>query len=483
MQVNVRRARPGRRRRPLRIVPVLLLIAAASTACEKKTPEPPNVTPGPPETVTGVERLGWTQTAADRAEAAAFRFAVYVDGVRSELAGAACEAPALPSSSSFECTAPLPALSPGSHTIELATFVIGTELLESERSGALQVNLVAAVTAAPGRNAPEPWTSGVNFLTADGFRLRVDRLADGLVLPADIAFVPDGRVLVAEEPGRVRVIMPDGRLLPEAALSLADDGPGNTRLLAVAVDADFDTTHFVYATYTRRAANGAATFTLARFREAGNLLVQEVVLLDGIPASFAGAASLRVGADGKLFAAFDDGGDPARSGDLASFNGKVLRLNPDGTTPDDQAGLMPTYASDFHRPRGLDWQPASALLWITDRSAGGGGSLIGVGAPPGVRQRAVRLASYTLPRGTIPASAAFYRGDAMPGLQNDLLIASDEGRHLLRVRFDRAAGTRVVATERLLQDVLGPVRVVAVSPGGALYLATPDAVARVAMAP
>ena len=57
-------------------------------------------------------------------------------------------------------------------------------------------------------------------------------------------------------------------------------------------------------------------------------------------------------------------------GDLASPNGKILRLNPDGTTPDDQAGFHPMYASDVHSPRGFDWAPESALLWIADAALG-----------------------------------------------------------------------------------------------------------------
>jgi glucose/arabinose dehydrogenase len=74
------------------------------------------------------------------------------------------------------------------------------------------------------------------------------------------------------------------------------------------------------------------------------------------------------------------------------------------------------------------------------------------------------------------------RGSPSPGLRNDLLIASAEGRHLLRISFDADAGTNVVATERLLQDTVGAVRAVAVSPDGDLYIGTDDAVARIAAA-
>ena len=442
-------------------------------ACSKDAPAPPGMTPGQTENVIGTERLGWTQAAADSAEVSTFRYATYVDGARAELSGASCTPPSSPTSADFDCTAPLPAMSGGLHAIELAAFIVdGGTVLESPRSAALQVNKTgAASTAAP---LPVAWTSGMTVRTADGLRLRVDRIADGLVNPTDMAFAPDGRVFVTEEPGRVRVLMPDRGLIADPALSLRR----GTRLLALAADPQFERTHFVFAIYTTPSRTGSSGFALTRFREASNALVEGVTLLEDIPASArSAAAALRGGADGKLFAAFDDGDDPRRAGDLASPNGKILRLNPDGTTPADQAGLTPLYVSDFHSPRGFDWRPASTVMWMADHVSEDSSRLTAIDSAAGNEKRGVRLTSYALPRGTIPSSVAFYRGASMPAFRNNLLIASDEGRHLLRVRFDSGNPTRVVGTERLLQNAIGGVRVVAVSPRGVIYLATADAIA------
>ena len=456
------------------------------------------MTPGPIETVTGSERLGWQQTAADAAEIATFHYAIYVDTVRSELSGVTCTPPATPTSASFSCAVPLPALTAGPHTIELASFIVdGGTTVESARSAALRVNKAIAAAspmpgpAAPGNESPDSappdstapvkWPSGMTVSTADGLRLRVDRLAAGLVRPADMTFVPDGRLFVAEESGRIVVLTPDGRLA-QSLLPPARSRQGNIRLLSLTADSQFDTTHFVYAVYTTSGRDGSPVFTLSRFSESSNQLFGEIVLLDPVVASATSAASVRVGADGKLFAMFDDGGDFRRAGDLASPNGKLLRLNPDGTTPADQAGLTAAYATDFHSPRGFDWQPGSRVLWITDRISGDSASLTAVASGPGTQQRGAKIAAYALPPDTRPSSAVFVRGSALPGLRNNLLIASAEGRHLLRLRFDAEAGTSVVATERLLQDVVGAVRVVAVSPDGGLYIVTDDSVARIAPA-
>jgi glucose/arabinose dehydrogenase len=285
-------------------------------------------------------------------------------------------------------------------------------------------------------------------------------------------------VLVAEQSGRVRLLMPDGVIRADPVLSLRRSASDDTELVALAVDPRFAETHFVYTISTATSRTGKLAFMLARYRETTNVLVDRIILRDDIPASAVrAAASLRTGADGKLFVALDDGGDPRRAGDLASPNGKILRLNPDGTTPEDQAGFSPLYSADFHSPGGFDWRPSSGILWIADRDIGGPARLSAVGSTAGDRKRGVRLASYSLPSGTVPSSVAFYRGGLMPTFRNDLLIASEEGRHLLRVRFDATDQTKVVGTERLLQDAIGGVRVVGVNPAGTIYVATADALA------
>jgi glucose/arabinose dehydrogenase len=365
---------------------------------------------------------------------------------------------------------------PGTHVLELAAFIVAAVVLESPRSAPLQVNKTAGAAApVPGPAADSPVSMIVH--TSDGLQMRLDWIARDLVKPVDMAFAPDGRLFIAEESGRVRVLLPNDRLLAEPALSL-DSGTGETRLLALAVDSRFDQTRFVYVIYAAPDRGAGALFNLARLQESSNALFGQVVLLDGIPAPATGAsAALRVDADGRVFAALDDGGDPSRAGDLASPNGKLLRLDPDGTTPDDQAGFTPMYAAPFHSPRGFGWQPGSNLLWIADQTSEASAVIEAIGASPGSGRRGEKRASYRLPRGTRPSSIAFYRGQLMPALQDNLLIASDEGRHLLRLRFDPADPTAVIGTERLLQNVIGGLRAVAAGPNGKIYIATSDAIA------
>ena len=159
-----------------------------------------------------------------------------------------------------------------------------------------------------------------------------------------------------------------------------------------------------------------------------------------------------------LYAAFDDGGDTGLAGDLASPNGKVLRLNADGSTPRDQAG--PVYSYAYHSPRGLDWDPASGALWVADREH----RRFGAFRAPWFLSRDHALedfeawcaGTYALPHTTTPSSIAFYRGSIVSGVCGKpswwrqtrggtccgLLVGN---------RFESGPG----ATEGLLQDRVG----------------------------
>lgn len=466
------------------------------------SPQPPTPPPQAEERITGSERLGWDQQGASIDELASFHYAIYVDDVRSELPGVTCADTAGPQG--FACSARLPTLSSGSHTLQLATFVVDGDVLESGRSAAIQVVVGPATIL----NTAERWRTGQFITTADNVRLRIERVADDLDEPTDLGFAPDGRVFVAEKPGRIRIV-PDGQPQSEAVLELdlrpsgelgvdvssverrqaqvhgelrrrVEDAAatGDGGLLALAVDPQFHRTGFVYALYTARAPGGSVVFRLARFREANGTFGQRAVLLDDIPARPGrAAASLRFGMDEKLYAILDDGGNPSRGADLSSYNGKILRLNPDGTTPTDQMGGSPLFASAVRWPRGMDWQPTTGTLWIadgvTDRS-----EHLKVVRNGNASTRRVVEAKYALPGATGVASMTFYRSSAMPAFGGDLFMAAEQGRHILRLQFDPRDHTTIVASERLLENLVGPLRVVGISPRGEIYFGTRDALGR-----
>jgi glucose/arabinose dehydrogenase len=455
---------------------VVVMLCAALVACNEDPPTntPPTNTPPPSnaERITGNERIGWDQPAANATDLASFRYAIYVDGTRSELTDVTCSTTAGPAG--FACTAALPSMTTGAHTLEIAAFVVDGAVLESGKSASLRVERVSAATTSAGSG----WQTDLAVTTTDRLQLRLQLVTDDLNNPTDLAFADDGRVFVAEQAGLVRIVR-DDQLQAQPALTLDDVARVDRRggLLALTLDPQFRRTGFVYLVYTGESSREGPVFRVARFRETGGRLAQKVVLLEGIPATSDNpSASLHFGPDGKLYTAFDDGGDERRSGDLASFNGKVLRLNADGTTPVDQAGATPVFLSDLRSPRGFDWRPTEGTLWVADAAADESERLhVFAGAGSESRSAAVK---YALPRPTGASDVVFYRGEMLPAFRGDLLVAADEGQHILRLRFDARRGT-IAASERLLHDRVGPIRVVGIGMNGEIYFGTPDALGRI----
>ena len=452
-------------------------VALLAAGCSKSSPPPPEVTPpAAGETINGTERLGWNQRAADSVELAAVRYAIYVDGTRSELAGASCATTA--TADGFACSARLPTLTAGAHTLELASFITDGSILESARSAALRVTVVTQVESAM-KTGAEPLASKSGDKTirpvplADGTRLVAERVAGGLSQPADLAFAPDGRLFIAQRNATIRAVS-DGSLSEPAPVS--ERRVTDERLLAIAVDPEFARTRFVFAIVA-----GGGTFSVIRVREVGGTFGDRAVLLGGISAGSEPAAALRFGPDAKLYAAFDDGGEARLVGDAASPNGKILRLNADGTTPDDQAGASPIYAAGSPSPAGLDWQPGTGALWIADGAQGGITAVTAESTGDGNRRRGIARTPWRLPAAFVPTAMAFTRGASVPALAGNLFVASSAGQQLLRVRFDPLDPWHVASTEPLLQDVAGLVAVTA-GPDGAIYFATADSVWRLAPA-
>src|SRR5688572_6379549 len=176
-------------RRMLRLLAAVLITCTGIAACDKKDPETPD--PGDPVgevRVSPGDRLGWTQQAADAATVQTYQFALYLDGARLTLSGVNCTRAA--TGTGFDCSAQLPALSPGTHTLELASFVTdGGTIAESARSAPLRV-----VSGGGGSSFS---VSPVSVVTAEQVRLTLTPLAEGLVLPSDLAFTSDGLIFVA----------------------------------------------------------------------------------------------------------------------------------------------------------------------------------------------------------------------------------------------------------------------------------------------
>jgi glucose/arabinose dehydrogenase len=440
---------------------LLAFALACAVGCNSNdTPAEPSPGTGTGETITGRERLGWDQAAASAAELNTYRFAIYVDGNRSEMSDVTCAASAGPSG--FPCSGRLPAMSNGSHVLELAVFTTANAAVESARSAQLRV-IVAASTSPV---AAMPLTDGERITTSDGIELDAAGVARSLVDVADLSVTSDAALVVAQRNGRILVFR-------EGAEPLGVNVSSNGELLALALAPDFTRSGHLFVVQAQQ-----GIFRLTRHRLLDGQLIERMSILRDVPASADPSARLRFGPDGKLYAAFDDGGDRSAAAKLFQWSGKILRLNPDGTTPDDQPAASPVMWSNIGSPGGFDWPREGRALWIAETGVDRIERLRALFSGGERPRRVGQRSAYVLPPPVGATSLAFYKGEHVRELRNDLFIAARKGNYLLRVRFDETDSSRVLSTEKLLEGRLGELRAVAASTDGSLFVATDSAVWR-----
>lgn len=332
-------------------------------------------------------------------------------------------------------------------------------------------------------------------------RFRVETVTEGLEHPWSVTFLPDGRFLVTERPGRLRVVEADGTLRPTPVGGLPQIAArGQGGLLDVALHPDFANNRWVYFSYNEPGAGGHGT-AVARGRFDGARLDDVQVLFRLQPKSNTGhhfGSRLVFDREGHLFITLGDRGDRDRAQDLADHAGSVIRLDADGSVPADnpfvgRADARPEIYSYGHRNiQGATLDPSTGRLWTHEHGPQGGdeinlpepgvnygwpvitygvnyvtGTSIGEGtAKPGMAQPLY----YWVPS-IAPSGMSFYDGDAFPGWRGDLFVGSLKFRLLVRLELD---GGRVVHEERLLEDALGRIRDVRQGPDGLLYLLTDE---------
>jgi aldose sugar dehydrogenase len=318
---------------------------------------------------------------------------------------------------------------------------------------------------------------------------RVEVLARGLHVPWSIIVLPDHRVLFTERTGAVRVLRQD-KLLSAPALTI-DVALGNKMgMLGMAADPHFAQNHYLYLAYDYKLQPfdpNAPQFRLrlVRYREQKDKLIKPKVLIEDLPAwSNHTGCRLRFAPDGTLYFTDGDANEPSKAQDLSQSNGKVFRINPDGSIPNDnpfvgQAGKRAEVWSYGHRnPQGLDFQPGTGKLIETEHGPLGGDEInwidrgVNYGWPVidhRKTQEGMRSPLLEFSPSIAPGSATFYRGAAFPELRGYLLVACLRGEGILRIEFN---GSQPGNVSWLLHHNFGRIRDIAETPEGYLYVST-----------
>jgi glucose/arabinose dehydrogenase len=319
------------------------------------------------------------------------------------------------------------------------------------------------------------------FTTFDGLRLGVQTLVTGLEIPWSLAFAPDGRLFITERPGRVRVYQ-DGQLLAQPALVLDDvRAVGEGGAMGIAIHPRFAVTRYVYLLYTANTPGGPVN-RLVRYREVNGTLGDRAVLLERLTAaSTHNGGRIRFGPDDRLYLTMGDAANTALPQSLSSLNGKILRLDDDGRAVSDNPFAGEIWTWGHRNPQGIDWHPATRQLWGSEHGPTGNdeinrldrGKNYGWPVIQGAETRPDMEAPVAFYSPSIaPSGASFYSGALLPGVRQNLFIATLAGRHIHRVVLDAADATRISRTERWLEGRFGRIRDVVVGPDGAIYFCT-----------
>ena len=319
-----------------------------------------------------------------------------------------------------------------------------------------------------------------------------------LEMPWAIAFLPDGRALVTERPGRLRLIEGDHMLdepisgVPEVSVG------GHSGLLDVLVDRDFPSTRRIFLSYMHGGPNGL-TIRIVRARLDGMALEDKQVIYESRPAVKATdqiGGRLAFGPDGMLYLTIGDRFQMERAQNLLDDGGKIIRIRDDGSIPEDNPfvgrnDVLPEIYSYGHRnPQGIIGNAGDGKIWSIEQGPKGGDELNLItsggnyGWPLvtfGTNYDDTIISNLTSAPGMIDsvhhwvpsvatASLVAYSGNVMPeDWQGNFLIGTLVGQCLVRLEVTNGVVTR---ERRYLHNKIGRIRDVAVSPDGYIYLLT-----------
>ena len=365
--------------------------------------------------------------------------------------------------------------------------------LEFAAAGIVTVSAIAA--------GPSAFAAQTEAPAAPLTAVKVETVAKGLAHPWGLQFLPDGRLLVTERPGRLRIVARDGTLSAPLAGLPKVHAAGQGGLLDVAIAPDFVASREILLSFAEPRADGANGTSVAAARleltDRGGSLADVRVIFRQQP-SF--ATNLHFGSrmvfavDGSFFLTVGDRYTQKQEAQHPDNHiGKVMRLNRDGTpfagNPRNPGWDAAIWSIGHRNVQAAARHPETGELWTVEHGARGGDEVniprkglnygwpvitygrdySGAAIGEGVAKAGMEQPIYYWDPSIAPSGAAFYTGSLFPQWRGNLLVGALAARQLLRLVLD---GENVVAEERLLMDLRARIRDVRVGPDGAVWLLT-----------
>lgn len=350
--------------------------------------------------------------------------------------------------------------------------------------------------------APATAQTEATVVKSEKAQIRVEVVASGLQNPWGLAFLPDGRALVTERPGRLRIIGKDNKLSDPVAGVPEVAAVGQGGLLDVALSPNFAKDNLVFLSFAEpRGANGSST-SVARGKfveKDGKASLEEVKVIfrqePARPGGFHFGSRLVFARDGNLFVTTGERNLKTPAQDLSNHIGKIIRIKPDGGVPADNPFVKnkdakPEIWSYGHRNvQGAALHPQTGKLWIVEHGPRGGDEINvpeagkNYGWPVigyGIDYSGAKIHESTHKEGMeqpihywtpsiAPSGAMFYTGDLFPEWKGNLFTGSLVFTSLYRVELN---GEKFVKEEALLESAGDRIRDVRQAPDGAIWLLT-----------
>ncbi len=341
--------------------------------------------------------------------------------------------------------------------------------------------------------------SATEIISSEKYAFTIETVVDGLEQPWSVDFLADGRMLVTEKPGRLRIIE-NGRLSKAITGLPKIKAKGQGGLLDIALDPDFANNQTIYLSYSAKGKGGIGT-EVVKGKLVGNELKETKIIFKLSPKTNTGyhfGSRLLFAKDGTLFVTLGDRGDKERAQNLNDHAGSLIRINKDGSIPEDNPffnnpdAKPEIYTYGNRNMQGIALHPETGDVWTVEHGPQGGDELnlmragvnygwpvitygvnyvIGTKIGEGTEKEGLAQPIHYWVPSIATSSLLFYSGDKFPNWKGNAFVGSLKFGQLARLEMQ---GNKVIKEERLINGAVGRIREVQQGLDGYIYILTDE---------